>query len=269
VGLQWHRQGPRGAGGGGSLPESRGLLDDLKYYLFYRPRIPTRVAIDSPETRREFEARIMQRIGIRVERFTVLNIHRIGIEAPASLVFEELTRWGADAQFWPNHLAAVERREDSLAHMRVLLLGMNELPFGLGEKVFGLRVVPLFRLHALRIQRNPVVDQDNARYLLYESGGGYPIGFLALYVRSRIPTQGERAMSQLFFVVGFNFYGRRDWAQARPLRRLWEVVHDRVTANVLNRFKRISEAHFETLRGGDTGTTGAPARAFPGPPRPA
>lgn len=267
--VKWHRQGPRGGGGGNALPESRCLLDDLKYYLLYRPRIPTRVAIDSEETRHEFESRIMQRIGIRVARFTVLNIHRIGIEAPVSLVFEELTRWGADAQFWPNHLAAVERREDSLEHMRVLLLGMNELPLGLGDRLFGLRVVPLFRLHALRIQRAPVVGQDNARYLLYESSGGYPIGFLALYVRSRIPARGERAMSQLFFVVGFNFYGRKDWGQARPLRRLWELVHDRVTANVLNRFKRICEARFETLRGGDTGAGTAPVRAFPDPPRPA
>jgi len=53
--------------------------------------------------------------------------------------------------------------------------------------------------------------------------------------------------------------------RARPLRRVWEVVHDRVTANVLNRFKRLCEASFETLRGGDTGAATPPLRASPGP----
>lgn len=263
--MKWDRLERRETGSGDAPPHSRSLLDDLRLYLLHRPRVSTRVAIDSAETRRDFEARIMRRIGIRVDSYTVLNIHRIGVEVPVSHVFDELLKWGADAEFWPNHLATVERHEESLDHMRVLLLGRSELPFGLGDRLFGLQIVPLFRLHALRIQRTPVVGQDNARYLLYESGGGYPIGFLALYVRSRIPAQGERAMSQLFFVVGFDFYGRKDWARARPLRRLWEIVHDRVTANVLNRFKRICEASFETLRRGDTGAAAPPLRASRGP----
>lgn len=196
-----------------------------------------------------------------MEDVTVLNIHRIGIEAPVGHVFDELLTWGAGARFWPNDLAAVERQGESLDRMRVLLLGWNELPFGLGDRLFGLRVVPLFRLSALRIQSEPDPFRDSARYLLYESGGGYPIGFLAIYVRSRIPSLGEREPSQLFFVVGFDFYGRKDWGRARPLRRLWEIVHDRVTGNVLNRFKRLCERRFETLRQDATDPDAPPSRA--------
>ena len=113
------------------------------------------------------------------------------IEAPVSVVFDRLSQWGLGAPFWPHRLAVVERQSDRLDHMRVLLCGWPELPFGLGNRLLGFRVVPLFRLHAMRIQATPA-QPDNARYLLYECSGGYPIGLLALYVRTAIAEEGKR-----------------------------------------------------------------------------
>jgi len=129
-----------------------------------------------------------------------------------------------------------------LEEMELLLLGRTEMPFGLGDRLFGWPVVPLFRLEALRVQRDPIAEQENARFLLYRCRGGYPIGFIALYARSPIAAMGEREETQLFFTVGFNFYGRKGWSRNRPLRRLWQFIHDRVTGNVLNRIKFLCEA---------------------------
>ena len=54
-------------------------------------------------------------------------------------------------------------------------------------------------------------DLDNARYVLYKCRGGYPIGIFSVYVRSSIAQEGETEATQVFMVVGFNFYGREDW----------------------------------------------------------
>ena len=96
-------------------------------------------------------------------------------------------------------------------------------------------------------------DFDNARYLLYECGGGYPIGVSALYVRSSIAGRDETAQTQLFFMVGFNFYGNRNWSKPGIVSRTWEAIHNRVTANVLNRCKQLCEWHFGEIRKGGSG----------------
>ena len=92
------------------------------------------------------------------------------------------------------------------------------------------------------------MDFDNARYLLYECSGGYPIGIFSIFIRSSVSDMGEEDKSQLFLAVGFNFYGKKDWIKKkRLLNKIWEFVHDRVTANVLNRLKNLSEWQIENI----------------------
>ena len=63
-----------------------------------------------------------------------------------------------------------------------------------------------------------------------------------MYTRSSIRSMGEKTNSQLIFGVGFNFYGNENWQDKRKLvNKIWELVHNRVTANVLNRIKLLSE----------------------------
>ncbi len=117
------------------------------------------------------------------------------------------------------------------------------------KSFFGLPLIPLFLLDAIRIKSVPdSYDFDNARYFLYECSGGYPIGILAIYVRSSIPELGETHKSQLVFGVGFNFFGKHEWKEKRKLVGvLWEWVHNRVTANVLNRLKQLTESRVERV----------------------
>jgi hypothetical protein len=181
-----------------------------------------------------------QRTGIATEDYSVLNIHRIGIEAPARHVFEELFVWDGDSTCWPNSVAAVERVGGTLDEIRVSL--------------FGIRSLPLFSLRSLKHQSAPDTrGGDNARYLLYECGGGYPIGMFCLYVRSAIAAIGERENTQFFVAVGFDFYGKRDWSHQNLIHRSWAAIHNRVTANVLNRFKQLCEWRFQRLQGGVPG----------------
>ncbi len=118
------------------------------------------------------------------------------------------------------------------------------------KSFFGFQLIPLFLLNAIRIKDVPDnFDFDNARYLLYECSGGYPIGILAIYVRSSIPEMGEVTKSQLIFGVGFNFFGNEKWQEKRKLMNIiWERVHNRVTSNVLNRFKQLGEWRIDAIQ---------------------
>ena len=91
---------------------------------------------------------------------------------------------------------------------------------------------------------------DNARYLLFECRGGYPIGIFSIHARSSVTAQGETDATQVFMVVGFNFYGVQWWPGVRVFNKLWEAVHNRVTANVLNRFKQLCETRFRNITAG-------------------
>ncbi|MCL7971961.1 MAG: hypothetical protein M8866_07735, partial [marine benthic group bacterium] len=93
-------------------------------------------------------------------------------------------------------------------------------------------------------------DLDNARYFLWDCSGGYPIGIFSVFARSPIAERGEGEPTQLFFAVGFNPHGRQFLSGIRPVRRTWELIHNRVTGNVLNRFKRLCEAEFGSTREG-------------------
>ena len=229
---------------------STGVGSDIAQFFLHAPPIDTLIPIDSARSRSEYEQRILQRLPIDVRDYSILNIHRIGIEAPVSLVFEESLKWSGASPCWPNHIATVESADESGVAIRILLLGSwtKRLRRGFSQSKSNLGL--LFRLTEIKRQVDPHPDSDNARYLLYECSGGYPIGIFCIYVRSSLESLGEREQSQVFFAVSFNFFGLRPSRLTRGLSRIWQGVHNRVTANVLDRFKQICEAEFESIEMG-------------------
>jgi len=231
--------------------QSSNIFTDFWHFLLNKPKIQTLRKFDSEEKRQKFNQQIMQRVGVDVDRNSVLNIHKIGVEAPVSYVFNELLNWNGDSTCWPNHVAKVERVDDKIEEIRILPFGWSKYPFKFMKSFFGLNLIPLFYLNAIRIKQTPdAFDFDNARYLLYKSSGGYPIGIFTMYVRSSIHELGETAHSQLIFAVSFNFYGKEKQAN-RLVNRMWEAVHNKVTSNVLNRIKQLSEWRIDKMQ--DTG----------------
>lgn len=228
--------------------KSKNIFADIWNFLLIKPCIPTLIKFESHEKRIEYNKRIMQRVGIDVDKNSILNIHKIGVEAPVQYVFNELLNWNGDSTCWPNHVAKVERINDKIEEIRILPFGISKYPFGFKKSFFGMNLIPLFYLNSIRIKHVPdAFDFDNARYLLYRCSGGYPIGIFTMYVRSSIAEMGETAQSQLIFAVSFNFYGKEKQAN-RFINRLWESFHNRVTENVLNRIKQLSEWRIEKMR---------------------
>ena len=216
------------------LKRSTNIFSDLRHYFFRKPAVDTLVRFHSEEEKETYCSSILQRIGIDVHRYGLVNIHHIGIEAPPGFLFNELKKWNGDSICWPNHIARVNLREGKLDDIIITLPG---------------RFYKLFVMKAEAIHEVPLeTDTDNARYFLYRCSGGYPIGIFSIYVRSAIPERtAEKEMSQLFFLVSFNFYGRQSWSQIRVLRKAWEFVHNRVTANVACRFKALVEWKFKAF----------------------
>jgi len=226
-----------------SLSRSTGLRDDIRDFFLNRPEIPTLISFDEPVLRDEYTHRIAQRVGIDVSEYSVVNIHRIGIEAPVWFVFEEIRRWRGKAPYWPNYVATLENLEHDPYGARVVLLGRS-LGRWLGALTGG-HIGTLFVMDTRTIRSAPADgDLDNARYLLWDCRGGYPMGVFAVYARSPVTELDEVESTQLFFAVGFNPHGRKFLAEIHPVRRTWETVHNRVTSNVLNRFKRLCEEEF-------------------------
>ncbi len=229
---------------------SKGLLQDILYFLIHKPEYTTLIKFDTEEERDNYNQRVMQRTGIDAGTYSVLNIHKIGVDAPVSYVFNELLQWNGDSTCWPNHIAKVDRIENDLARIQIQPFGWRKYPFRFMKSFLGFKMIPLFLLDAIQIKKIPdPYDFDNARYLLYRCSGGYPIGIFTLYVRSSIDEMGETAQSQLISAVGFNFYGREDWQKRRRLvSSIWEGVHNRVTANVMNRLKQLCEWRIEAIQ---------------------
>lgn len=217
--------------------KSHGIVSDIRFFILHKPVIPTLIEYSSEAEREDYSHWIIQRIGIDVTKYSVLNIHRIGIEVPVRYVFEELLSWDGDSTCWPNHIAAVDRLDGQLEKIQIFLLGQKKWK-------------PLFSLNAIRFQRLPGLSDDNARYLLFDSTGGYPIGIFAMYVRSSIAEQEETEQTQLFFAVGFNFYGKVSRSKFNIVNIVWEKIHNRVTSNILNRFKQLCEWRFQRLQDG-------------------
>jgi hypothetical protein len=220
-----------------------GLGSDIRNFFLNEPGIPTLVEFDDRLLREEYTSRIAQRVGIDVSQYSVVNIHRIGIQAPVRFVFAEIGRWRGNAPYWPNHVATLDMQDGEPGHVRVVLLGRS-----VGRWVASLtggRLGTLFEMHARTVRADPSdSDADNARYLLWDCRGGYPMGIFSVYARSPIAALGEVETTQLFFAVGFNPHGRKFLAGIHPVRRTWEAVHNRVTSNVLNRFKDLCERDF-------------------------
>ncbi|MFH1936156.1 MAG: hypothetical protein ABIK52_01170 [Bacteroidota bacterium] len=218
------------------LPITRttGVLSDITRYFLRKPEYHTIITFQSEEEREVYCSSILQRIGIDVHQYNLMNIHRIGVEAPVSYLFHELMKWNGDSICWPNHIARVNLQDGKIENIVITLLG---------------RFAKLFVMKAIRIHRIPAAnDTDNARYFLYQCSGGYPIGIFSIYVRSSIPERGEKEMSQLFFLVSFNCYGKQFWSRLNALDKLWEFVHNRVTSHVACRFKQLVEWKFENLK---------------------
>ncbi len=217
--------------------KSTGILSDIRYFLLHKPEKPTLIKFNSKSERLNYSYRIIQRLDVGVLKYKILNIHKIGVNAPAKYVFEELLKWNGDSTCWPNYIAKVARKNNRLENLFIHLFGWTKYP--------------LFRLNALNFQKTPdPMGSDNARYLLYECSGGYPIGIFTMYVRSSITTQKEKEQTQLFIMVGFNFYGKENLSKVKILNKTWELIHDRVTSNVLNRLKQLSEWRFEKIQEG-------------------
>ena len=227
------------------------LASDIRRYLWNRPPVATLIRFSSPEQRQACGERILQRLGVSVSAYSVLNLHKIAIDAPSSFVFDELRHREVSAVCWPNEIAELERVDDEVDHVRIHLLGRCAGAFGLRHGLRALGLGPLFCLDKLRFQGTPgTLDVDNGRFLLYACSGGYPIGIFGVYVRSSIPGEGESGQSQVFFLVGFDFYGRKNWRGSRLVAAVWEAVHNRVTSNVLNRFQQLCEARFREFAHG-------------------
>jgi hypothetical protein len=226
--------------------KSKGIFSDIRIFLFKKPGIETCVKFRSEEERQQYSSSILQRTGIGVDSYSVLNIHRIGIEVPATFVFEELLKWSGDSSCWPNHLAKLTLKDDKLDNIKVNLFGWPSDPFNPKKTIFGHQLFHLFNMTAIKIQRTPApFDFDNARYFLYKCSGGYPIGVFSMYVRSPIPERGEKEMCQLFLMVGFNFYGNKTLTRLNIINKTWEAIHNRATAHIMNRFKQLCEWRFE------------------------
>lgn len=229
---------------------SKNIFTDFSNFMWNKPKIPTLIKFETEDDRKEYNERILQRIGLKVDRFSILNLHKIGVEAPVSLVFNELLNWNGDSTCWPNHVARVQRINNEIEQIQILPFGWKKYPLGL-RSFFGFHPIPLFSLNSIRIKSTPdSFDFDNARYLLYKSSGGYPIGIFIMYVRSSIPEMDEKEPSQLIFAVGFNFYGKEKTKSPKLINHLWESIHNRVTSNVLNRIKRLCEWRIAKLENG-------------------
>jgi hypothetical protein len=217
--------------------KSRNIFTDIKYFILHKPSILTLVEFSDETDKEDYGQGMGQRTGIDFAQYSVLNIHKIGIEVPVRYVFEELLGWDGNSTCWPNHIATVNRLDGKLEKIQIYLLGIKKFK-------------PLFSLDAIKFQHLPGLSDDNARYLLFDSHGGYPIGFFAIYVRSPIPEQEETEPAQLFFAVGFDFYGKVRGLDIRFINKVWEKIHNRVTANILNRFKQLCEWRFQRLQDG-------------------
>ena len=228
---------------------SNNVFSDIRNFLINKPEIDTLIRFRTEEERENYNHRIMQRFGINVFNYKILNVHHIGIEAPPSYVFNELLRWDGDSTCWPNHIAKVKRTDENIEKIKILLFGWKKYPFGWEKSFLGFRFIPLFLLNSIKIKSIPdSFDFDNARYLLYKCSGGYPIGIFAMYVRSSIEDMGEQEQTQLYFTVGFNFYGNERISSNKIINKIWESIHNRVTANVLNRIKQLSEWRIDKMQ---------------------
>lgn len=230
---------------------SKNIFTDIWFFLLKSPKYKTFIKFKTFQDRINFRNRILQRIDLDASQYSILNVHKVGVNAPANYIFEELLNWNGDSTCWPNHIAQVFRIDNKIENIQILPFGRSTYPFGLKNGIFGLNFIPLFSLNARKIQYVPSLNEsDNARYLLYDCTGGYPIGFFSMYVRSSISDLNEKEQSQIFFVVGFDFFGKKNLRDKSLIVKIWVIIHNRVTRNVMNRFRQLCEWRFEHIQKG-------------------
>jgi len=236
-----------------SATRSNGVLRDIADFLLRQPPVNTLIEFDTSAKREDYSQRILQRLQIDVSLYSMLNIHQIGIQVPVRYVFDEIMRWDGDSTCWPNHIAEVERQRAGIDHISIFIFGQRHYPFGRQHRFLGLRYIPLFNLTLTRLQGQAnTTETDNARFVLFRTTGGYPIGHFCMFTRSPIQALGETEMTQLFLMVGFDFYGKKSSRFSRFASKGWEPIHNRVTANIMNRFKQLCERRFHRA-GGELG----------------
>jgi hypothetical protein len=76
--------------------KSNGLLSDISLFFLHKPKIPTLIEFKTEDEREDYSHQIMQRLGIDVRKYSVLNIHKMGIDVPARYAFEEILQWEGD-----------------------------------------------------------------------------------------------------------------------------------------------------------------------------
>ncbi len=226
--------------------KSKNIVSDYRNFFLNIPGNTTFVETKSEDERKIYSDLIFQRTGIGVDKYRMLNIHRIHVDAPAEFIFDELMTWNGDSSWWPNHIAKANVVNGSLEKIKITLFGLSSNLFKLKNGIFGYHLLHLFNLNAIKIQKDP--DSNNGRLLLYRCSGGYPIGVFAMYVRDSIAEQDEIGKSQLFIVVGFNFYGNKNLSNLNILNRTWERIHNRVTANIIDRIKLICEWDYKNFQ---------------------
>jgi len=226
--------------------KSKNVLSDIRNFLLQIPEIKTFVEFNSENDHKRYSELIFKRTGIAVDKYRMLNIHRISINAPSKFIFEELMTWDGNSSWWPNYIAKANLVNGSLEKIKITLFGLSHSIFKLKNGIFGYHLLHLFNLNAIKIHKNP--DSNNGRLLLYRCSGGYPIGIFAMYARDSIPEQDEVEMSQLFIVVGFNFYGSKNLSNLNLLNRTWEKVHNKVTANIMGKIKLKCEWDYNYLK---------------------
>ncbi len=62
---------------------SRNIFTDIRYFFLVRPAVITLINFKDEDERQVYCESILQRTGIKVNNLRMLNIHRIGIDAPA------------------------------------------------------------------------------------------------------------------------------------------------------------------------------------------
>ena len=96
--------------------DASGLVSDVTGFVFHRPEISTHVAVESDSWREDYTLRIAQRTGVDVSVYSILNIHRIGINAPVEIVFEEVERCQRDVV---RRVALEPLRVDTARHREI------------------------------------------------------------------------------------------------------------------------------------------------------
>ncbi len=131
------------------------MWSDFSEYIFRRPARQTLICFKTSAEREDLSQRILQRIDVGVEEYSVLNLHKIGINVPGRFVFDELMTWNDDSPYWPNRLARVKRISENLDQVDIYFMGLQRLFNFRFLGASGIDLPPLFQLTKLSSNMHP------------------------------------------------------------------------------------------------------------------